>query len=600
MFTGDQNLGEKMFKLFKEKKVNIASAITSPFPFFMGLQDQGFLPEQMCNDFLEACANKVATAEVAYRALSELEKVFNGTVLDVLFSKVNLNAYPDLLDIFKDFQKVILHSFHCHIRGPSHHGDSEEMPQIQQCCERGDTLRPVEFPESLADGEQTNIRRGDSSHGPSETRTQEIAHECIHFPDQTACGSSPLRSSNASGLEGMSILQPYNGEGEAHLSIIHVEPYFYTSTQRPSLPSPCLRDFQEDQTPQRTDRSVSEEMSSLLLNIEEVSWRFSTLQINDEDAEEIIRLLISDDRESGGEEHLQIDKEAESENLVNGPQPCDEQESGQQEPLSVDKEGESETLENSSPSCNGQESGEQESLQMDKEAESEESANGPRPYNEQESGGEEPLQTEIEGESEESANNPLVCHRQGTVNLGNSSAVERPQKKKRKKRGYNWSRSKRKRPRNTQNNGRLEPGWQARRSRQSNYNQASNKRKRQVHHKYLLRSRGSIESSYMDLDSPILPVTCGELNGTLLKNKFREGKECIQSEDGDWFTTREFEIKGGYERSKKWKMSIRCDEKTLLWLIKNGYLLNPPRMYYKRKRPPGSRCHQDAGQASLD
>lgn len=43
----EQVFYEFTFRLFKENKVEIASAITKPFPFLMGLRDRGFIPERM-------------------------------------------------------------------------------------------------------------------------------------------------------------------------------------------------------------------------------------------------------------------------------------------------------------------------------------------------------------------------------------------------------------------------------------------------------------------------------------------------------------------------------------------------------------------------
>uniref|UniRef100_A0A8C0P061 SP140 nuclear body protein n=1 Tax=Canis lupus familiaris TaxID=9615 RepID=A0A8C0P061_CANLF len=114
MLTGSQNPEDQMseeqvfyefiFRLFKENKVEIASAIKKPFPLLMGLRDRGFIPEQMFQHFQEACRNLVPVERVIYDVLSELEKTFDKTVLDALFSNLNLKAYPDLLEICRSFQ----------------------------------------------------------------------------------------------------------------------------------------------------------------------------------------------------------------------------------------------------------------------------------------------------------------------------------------------------------------------------------------------------------------------------------------------------------------------------------------------------------------
>ncbi|XP_036885034.1 nuclear autoantigen Sp-100-like [Sturnira hondurensis] len=79
------------------------------------------------------------------------------------------------------------------------------------------------------------------------------------------------------------------------------------------------------------------------------------------------------------------------------------------------------------------------------------------------------------------------------------------------------------------------------------------------------------------LGAQILPVTCGEMRGLLIKRKLERGatRKCIRTEDGNWLTPREFEVRGGYQ-SCNWKTSLTCGGKTLNELIKLGYLQTPP------------------------
>ncbi|XP_072876233.1 nuclear body protein SP140 isoform X2 [Chlorocebus sabaeus] len=107
--TEDQNLQEQVcpepiFRFFREHKVEIASAITRPFPFLMGLRDRSFISEQMYEHFQEAFRNLVPVTRVMYCVLSELEKTFGWSHLEALFSRINLMAYPDLNEIYRSFQ----------------------------------------------------------------------------------------------------------------------------------------------------------------------------------------------------------------------------------------------------------------------------------------------------------------------------------------------------------------------------------------------------------------------------------------------------------------------------------------------------------------
>ncbi|KAM4716655.1 uncharacterized protein sp100.1 isoform 3-T4 [Anableps anableps] len=68
-----------------------------------------------------------------------------------------------------------------------------------------------------------------------------------------------------------------------------------------------------------------------------------------------------------------------------------------------------------------------------------------------------------------------------------------------------------------------------------------------------------------------LPVTCGNVEGTLIRDKLAKGEKCILV-DKQRFTPSEFEKFAGKESSRNWKMSIRCKGTTLGKLIKEGHL----------------------------
>ncbi|XP_014305837.1 nuclear body protein SP140-like protein isoform X2 [Myotis lucifugus] len=97
-------------------------------------------------------------------------------------------------------------------------------------------------------------------------------------------------------------------------------------------------------------------------------------------------------------------------------------------------------------------------------------------------------------------------------------------------------------------------------------------------------------NKHMNFKCSILPVTCGPAKGMLYKEKMKQGisAKCIETKNGKQLTLREFEIEGNHERSKNWRLTVRCDGYPLKCLIKKGFLPDPPRT---RKIVPDS--HSD-------
>uniref|UniRef100_A0A8C0LFI5 HSR domain-containing protein n=1 Tax=Canis lupus dingo TaxID=286419 RepID=A0A8C0LFI5_CANLU len=107
MFSIGQNKKishEALLNHFKENKVEIANAITKPFPFLESLRDRSFITEDIYNKSQEAHRNLIPVEKVAYDVLCCLEKTFDRSLLQVLFSRVHLKEYPALIHVLGIFK----------------------------------------------------------------------------------------------------------------------------------------------------------------------------------------------------------------------------------------------------------------------------------------------------------------------------------------------------------------------------------------------------------------------------------------------------------------------------------------------------------------
>ncbi|XP_017654871.1 nuclear body protein SP140 isoform X2 [Nannospalax galili] len=458
---------ELSFRYFKENKVEIASAITKPFPFLMSLRDRGFISEQKYKLFQERCENLVPVNRVMYDVLSDLEKMFGQPLLRVMFSPTNLKEYPDLKEIFRSF------------------------PFAQ---------KPLQMIEGGESEETFMLPCGTEEHRGVSLEVWRGAHQ--------EALRSPPRS------------RPEHNRVSFDVSVgAHQEALSSPPRSRP------------DQRGARVEvwrGAYQEALSSLLRSRPEHSN--SNLEVWKGTCQDTMNSPPRSRPVPCGPENFQVSDE--------------EQEEGPSEPQCNGGEGSSPC----SPAINGQEP--QDALRA-----------SPRPG--------------VGAERSASGNEKCSCvmcaprcmqedpeartgsRQKDTVDAGNSSTLRKPKRKRRKKKRHNWIRVKRKKQQN------IPP-----------------KRTRKL------------KVKNADFSAELLPVTCGKLKGILYKEKLKQGisVKCIQSEDGEWFTPHEFEIRGGYARSKNWKLSVRCHKIPLKRLIERNFLPKPPRIYH-RKRKRTSESH---------
>nr|XP_024646081.1 nuclear body protein SP140 isoform X7 [Macaca nemestrina] len=614
--TEDQNLQEQVcpepiFRFFREHKVEIASAITRPFPFLMGLRDRSFISEQMYEHFQEAFRNLVPVTRVMYCVLSELEKTFGWSHLEALFSRINLMAYPDLNEIYRSFQNV------CYEHPPLQMNNANELEDRPRLLpygkqensnadhEMGDVAVPQEAlsssprcepgfsSESCEQLALPNADGGDAEDAPSllpgggvscELAIQTDEGESDEMPTLLPYDTEVLESNRMTDAARTYSTAPGKKEGDEEETFDLKTPQI-TNEGEPEK-GPCLPDEGEEGSgdcSQMCDGEEPQEASSSLARCGSENLDLKTPQITNEGEPEKGLCLLPDEGEEGSDDCSQMCDGEEPQEASSSLARCGSV-SGELEDHPMNEEGESEELASS--------------LLHDDVSGAEQSA-----YENEKCSCVMCFSEEVPGGPEVKMESDQACGTMDTVDIGNNSTLGKPKRKKRKKRGHCWTRVRRRMQKNVQQHENSKGNGQV----------VSNEKKANVNLKGLSKIRGRKRSKprthftqsdrapqkrvrsrasrkhkdeTVDFKAPLLPVTCGGVKGILHKEKLKQGilVKCIQSEDGNWFTPREFEIKGGHARSKNWKLSVRCGGWPLRWLIENGFLPNPPRIYSRKKK----------------
>ncbi|XP_036092048.1 sp110 nuclear body protein isoform X5 [Rousettus aegyptiacus] len=571
MFTMTQALEEALLQHFMYRKLEISYAIRKPFPFFEGLRDKSFITERTYRESMEACRNLVPVSRVVYNILTKLENSFSLSFLQMLFSQINLREYPDLMMIFKSFKSVFT----------SYGGWSKATPTFLEApanpLERSSrqTLLSLPPPQHPPPRHLTPIPRG-SAPGAAPLHIAEVLDEPS---SPTGPAQALLTVTQNKGITPVTDLTTHINDEE-------------DSQQMPSTPSIAMQMIRND-SPEPNDAKELQEASSATpkkkgKKRKRYSWSTprkrhkkkkvpkGTASPGHETQEKLQEVNQATQRENNSVGNAEVVTRAEkardecdqTSELEEVNDDASETNEGKryQEPPSTPPRIMQDSLDPESKVSVGKPSGEK---QKKKKKISQSSSKRrqkkslPKGTTSPEHRIEEKLQVADQAtqrKDNSTTSSKMVTRAQkAKIECAQTSGLEE------KKRNIDvCSSSTRRCQKNTP-------------------------------------PKKENEDETVDFHSPKLPVTCGEAKGILYKEKMGKGTlvKCIESEEGVWWTPREFEIEGKKAHSKNWKQSVRCGGKTLAQLIEEGLLFCPPRKSLKKEQKNSSHCEVCCRQGPL-
>nr|XP_058909025.1 sp110 nuclear body protein isoform X1 [Kogia breviceps] len=574
-------LKEALLQHFIHQKLEIAYAINKPFPFFEGLRDNFFITERLYQESLEACRNLVPLSRVVYNILTQVETTFSLSFLQMLFSRINLSEYPNLMMTFKSFKRVVISN-----------GGGSRISTI-----------PLE---AAADPV-----------GSSSLWALLPLSTCQHPPSSSPPCSPSVGEPGAPAQPGAEILHKQPSPAGLTVALPGI-------IQEGSL-TPVSSD---NLVPQIKDKEDTQEMSCAPSGPMPVIRDDGPEQSDPEELREAPRAPPS---KKGKKRKRSIwltsKKRHQKKRLPRG--------------APLPGRGIQKTLQVVEQVTHREDDSTRNTKVMTRARKRTECAQTPAPEEVSDDTSE---MDEGKRPQEPPSTPPRLTHGKDPMDKGSELSLGKsPGEKRRKRKIHSWSSSK-KRQKKSLPRGKLDtqpsklllwvykgsasPGrrtqemlqvvdqvterkddstrsskvmTRAQKTRAEHAPKPAPKEKKRIKDVYSSATtscqrnipiKEKSKDETLDFHSPELPVTCGEAKGILYKEKMKQGssEKCIQNEKGLWFTPREFEIEGKRKQSKNWKRSVFCRGKNLEQLLEKGLLLCPPRKSLKREQENSREC----------